>query len=163
MTKNDLLKGRDLTYPKNYTPEISENLDDVLAVMVQVEKLWIEGGGAPFFVNSGWRPPSLNAATPGAAPLSKHMEGLAVDIGDKEGNLARWVLSHLDDMKRLGLFFENFCWTRTMAGLSDIGGWVHFQIVPPKSGHRIFIPNANRANNPAFWNGQYDKQYDVAA
>lgn len=82
-------------------------------------------------VNSGWRPPSVNAATPGAAPRSKHMTGHAIDISDPEGDLDEWCMDHQDVLQTIGLWMENPACTK---------GWVHLQTVPPKSGKRVFFP-----------------------
>jgi hypothetical protein len=87
----------------------------------------------PWTVNSGWRPPSLNARLKGAAPRSKHMTGQAVDIGDDSGDLGRLFASILGQrmLEEAALFMES---------PSKTPRWVHFQTVPPKSGKRIFIP-----------------------
>ena len=154
ITKAELLMGRDKAYPKDYTQEISDNLDKLLIPMNVVRKAY----GKPMSPSSGWRPPSINNSTPGAAKASTHMRGLAVDIKDPDGKLREWVLANLDLMQKLGLYFEDFRWTK---------GWVHFQCVPPGSGKRIFIPYAdtkkNPMNNPTAWSGKYDAKYDKAA
>lgn len=147
ISKDELLKGRDQQYPNDYTQEISNNLDNLLIPMNQVRTAW----GKPMTVNSGWRPPSINAATPGAAKHSKHMLGLAVDIADPNGSLWAWVLQNLDLMQQLGIFFEDKRWTPN---------WVHFQLGAPISGKRIFVPNASPASAPNAWDGSYDSKYD---
>lgn len=147
ISKSELLKGRDTQYPNDYTQEISDNLDNLLVPMNQIRTSW----GKPMAVNSGWRPPSINAATPGAATHSKHMSGLAVDILDSDGSLWAWVLQNLDLMKQLNIYFEDKRWTPN---------WVHFQLGGPASGKRIFVPNASRATAPDAWDGNYDHQYD---
>lgn len=83
--------------------------------------------------DSGWRPAAVNASTPGAAPQSHHMRGEAMDVWDHDRMLAHWVLANLHIAADIGLWFEDFRTTPT---------WVHGQIVPPKSGLRIFIPDA---------------------
>lgn len=149
ISKDELLKGRDQQYPNDYTQEISDNLDKLLIVMNQIRSAW----GKPMTVDSGWRPPSINASTPGAATHSKHMLGLAVDIADADGSLWSWVLENLELMQQLGIFFEDRRWTPN---------WVHFGLGAPASGKRIFVPNANRASAPDAWDGEYDHQYDEA-
>lgn len=148
ISKDELLKGRDKQYASEYTQEISDNLDALLIPMNKVRDAY----GKPMTVNSGWRPAEINAATVGAAAKSKHMLGLAVDIGDADGALKTWVLANLDLMKQLGLFFEDFRYT---------GSWVHFQNVPPTSGKRIFKPFSSPAPNPERWDGKYDPGFDV--
>ena len=150
ISKDELLKGRDAQYPSDYTQEISDNLDRLLAPMNQIRTAWAR----PMTVTSGWRPPSINAATPGAATHSKHMEGLACDIADPDGSLMAWVLSNLSLMQTLGIYFEDFRWTPN---------WVHFQLGPPASGKRIFVPSSAPALAPSRWDGEYDHQYDQAA
>ena len=82
-------------------------------------------------VNSGWRPPEINERTPGAAPRSKHMTGQAIDIADPEGRSGRMVP---DAPGRR--------WNASGCGWKPgkHKGWTHVQIVPPKSGHRVFYP-----------------------
>lgn len=150
ITKSELLKGRDKAYPKDYTAEISSNLDRLLIAINKVRAAY----GLPMIVASGWRPPSLNASTPGAATHSKHMLGLAVDIEDKDGKLMKWVLNNLKLMQELGLYLEDFRWTPN---------WVHFGLGAPGSGKRIFVPSASRAQAPDRWDGKYDHQFDSVA
>lgn len=140
ITKDELLQGRDIKYATEYTPVISDNLDKLLVVMNKVRDAYSK----PMVVTSGWRPPQINAKTPGAAPQSNHMKGLAVDIADADGALMNWVLRNLDLMKDLGLYFEDFRYTPT---------WCHFQCVPPASGKRIFVPYAGPAPAPGKWDG----------
>lgn len=147
ISKDELLKGRDQQYPTDYTQEISDNLDKLLIPMNQIRTSW----NKPMVVNSGWRPPSINAATPGAATHSKHMSGLAVDILDSDGSLWAWVLQNLDMMKQLGIFFEDKRWTPN---------WVHFQLGAPASGKRIFVPSSAQPSAPDAWDGNYDASYN---
>lgn len=150
ISKSELLKGRDLQYPNDYTQEVSDNLDKLLEAMNQVRSAW----GNPMVVDSGWRPPAVNAATSGAAKKSKHMSGLAVDILDPDEKLWKWVLENLSLMQQLGLYFEDKRWSPT---------WVHFQLGPPASGKRIFVPSTDRPKEPTAWDGVYDHKYDQAA
>jgi Peptidase M15 len=147
ISKAELLQGRDVQYASDYTQEISDNLDQLLVPLNQIRAAW----GKPMTVNSGWRPPSINGSTPGAAAHSKHMLGLAADIADADGSLWAWVLQNLSLMKQLGIYMEDKRWTP---------GWVHFGFGPPASGHRIFVPNANRALDPTAWDGNYDHSSD---
>lgn len=147
ISKDEMLQGRDVQYASDYTQEISDNLDKFLLLINQVRSAWAK----PMYVNSGWRPPSINASTPGAAAHSKHMDGLAIDISDVDGSLWAWVLQNLELMKQLGLYMEDRRWTPT---------WVHFGFGPPNSGHRIFVPNKNAAPKPEAWDGNYDHSFD---
>lgn len=62
---------------------------------------------------------------------SKHLYGQAVDISDKTGELKTWIQTNIKVISDLGFYFEDF---------SATSNWVHFQIVPPKSGSRFFLP-----------------------
>lgn len=147
ISKDELLQGRDKQYPNDYTQEISDNIDMLLPLLNQIRTAW----GKPMNVASGWRPPSINASTPGAATHSKHMQGLAADIQDLDGSLWAWVLENLALMQSLGIFMEDRRWTPT---------WVHFGHGAPASGHRIFVPNSMRPSAPSAWDGEYDHSYD---
>jgi hypothetical protein len=147
ISKDELLKGRDTQYPNDYNDTISSNLDSLLIPLNKIREAY----GKPMTVNSGWRPPSVNAATPGAATHSKHMIGLACDIADSNNEVMNWVLANLQLMKDLNIYMEDFRWTP---------GWTHFQLGPPTSGKRIFIPSANRPLSPARWDGSYDTSMD---
>lgn len=147
LTKDDLLQGRDKEYASDYTPEISANLDKLLPILNKIQQAY----GKKFTINSGWRPPSINKSTPGAALASKHMLGLAADIADENGDIMRWVLNNLALMKELGVYMEDWRWTPT---------WTHFQIVAPKSGNRILIPSADPALAPNRWAGKFDAKFN---
>lgn len=82
-------------------------------------------------VNSGWRPPSVNARTPNAAKRSKHMTGRAIDLSDDEGALDDWCMDNLDKLDAAGLWLEHPAATKN---------WCHLQSVPPRSGSRVFYP-----------------------
>lgn len=83
-------------------------------------------------VASGWRPPDINAATPNAAPRSKHLTGHAVDIYDPDGDLDEWAMLNADGaLAKAGLWLEHPSATK---------GWCHLQTLPPGSGRRVFFP-----------------------
>jgi hypothetical protein len=147
VSKDELLMGRDKQYALEYSQLISDNLDKLLVPINKIGDAW----GKPMKVNSGWRPPEINDATPGAAAHSKHMEGLAVDFSDPDGELLKWTLNNLQLMEELGIFMEDFRWTK---------GWVHYQIGAPSSGRRIFVPSTARPSAPDAWDGNYDHSTD---
>lgn len=82
-------------------------------------------------VASGWRPPEVNASTPGAAALSKHMTCEAVDIYDPEGTLDDFVFHAPELLEYLNLWLEHPAATKN---------WCHLQTKPPRSGRRVFYP-----------------------
>jgi hypothetical protein len=147
ITKQELLQGRDKTYKEQYTKEVSDNLDKMLSAINVIRKAYAK----PMTPTSGWRPPAVNASTPGAAPNSAHCVGLAVDISDPDGKLWAWVLNNLQLIKDCGVYVEDKRWTPT---------WVHFGLKKPASGKRIFIPSVNRALAPDAWDGKYDPKFD---
>lgn len=139
--------NRDVLYPKEYTKEISNNLDRLLIAINKVRRAY----GKPMTVSSGWRPAAINAGISNAAKKSNHMLGLAVDIADPKGDVMRWVLANLKFVAECGLYVEDFRHTAT---------WAHFQIVPPRSKKRIFIPSTAKAPAPSRWDGKYDTSLD---
>lgn len=127
--------GRDKLYPDLVTEELKENVKDLVEKVQKLLELW----GGTTQVSSGWRPPAINAVTPGAAKKSKHMTGQAVDLMDRSGRLDAWCLANLKVLEDLGLWLEHPDATQT--NMERFGhGWCHLQTVPPKSGKRVFMP-----------------------
>jgi hypothetical protein len=122
--------GRDEQYPLAMTPEIEANAERLLGLVNALLAIY---GDNHTKVNSGWRPPSVNAATPNAALHSKHMTGQAIDLADPDGELDDWLASDagLDALNKIGLWVEHPAATK---------GWAHLQSMPPKSGRRVFYP-----------------------
>lgn len=131
----DYWMGRDKTYPQDLTDAIRQNA----AVTVErVNKLLAafyaaNPGAARRKVNSGWRPPAVNAGVKGAALNSKHMTGHAADLSDDDGRLDAWCLTPAgrSAMTEIGLWLEHPKATPR---------WCHLQSVPPRSGNRVFMP-----------------------
>lgn len=148
ITKREMLRNFDQLYSSEYTKEVSGNLDRVLEKINIVRKNY----GEPMVVNSGWRPLEYNRKVPGAALKSKHIKGLAIDISDKDNKLWDWCMANLDLLQHLGLYLEDRRYTPT---------WVHFQIEPPGSGKRVFVPYASAPPYPHLWDNEYDRaKYD---
>lgn len=62
----------------------------------------------PRKLSSGFRPSAVNAATPGSAKKSLHLQGKALDIiDDKEQTLAKLCAAHPELLRKYGLFLEN--------------------------------------------------------
>lgn len=127
ITLADYWMGRDKTSAADMTPEILSNATET----VRLANALLKAFGEDRKVNSGWRPPSVNAATPGSALKSKHMTGQAIDLEDHEGDLDEWCFEHPEILESLGLWQEHPGATK---------GWCHVQILPPKSGKRVFYP-----------------------
>lgn len=127
ITLADYWMGRDAKYPDDLTVEIEGNAVE----LIDRVNFLLKSFGEQRKVNSGWRPPEVNAKTAGAAVKSKHMLGLAVDLADPEGDLDEWCLENESELVRLQLWQEHPSATK---------GWCHLQSVPPKSGKRVFYP-----------------------
>jgi len=136
----DYWMGRDREFPMAMGPDLEKNA----ALMVELaNKLLVIAHSAGIniptnprtgsVVSSGWRPASVNAATPNAAPNSKHMTGQAIDLYDPDGDLDEWLLTADGQkvMADLGLWQEHPSATKS---------WAHVQSVPPRSGRRTFYP-----------------------
>lgn len=127
VTLAEYFMGRDKSYASELTPAMRESaqrtVDATNALLVKF--------GEFRAVNSGWRPAAVNASTTGAALRSKHMTCEAIDLADPDGDLDEWCLDNLGALKDLGLWLE-------FPGSTK--GWCHLQIVPPKSGNRVFYP-----------------------
>ncbi|MEQ1572789.1 MAG: D-Ala-D-Ala carboxypeptidase family metallohydrolase [Vicinamibacterales bacterium] len=130
ITLKDYWMGRDTTYPLDMTPEIEHNAEILLGL---VNLLLTKYGGTHPHVTSGWRPPRVNATTPGAAKFSRHMTGQAIDLEDHDGLLDDWLMSDqgLLALQEIGLWLEHPAATK---------GWTHLQSMPPASKRRVFYP-----------------------
>lgn len=120
--------GRSELNPHNYpeTEEIAKNLDILLQVMNKVRGQW----NKPMIVTSGLRSAEDQKRINPSAPSSKHRIGAACDIKDEGGSLFTWCQENEALLKEVGV-----------KGI-ELGtvGWVHFQILPVKSGHFFFNP-----------------------
>jgi len=132
---DDYWMGRHQIYPADLTPEIVQAATHLLRkvnALLALSGLRLEDHPTTRTpISSGWRPPVVNAATPNAAPRSRHMTGDAVDLYDPEGEIDEWCMEHLDTLAELGLWLEHPSATK---------GWSHLQQVPPRSGRRVYYP-----------------------
>lgn len=127
ITLEEYYMGRDKKYPDQLTDELRLNAQDTVDKANQL----LARFGESRKVNSGWRPPAVNAAIPKAAKKSNHMRCLAIDLDDDDGDLDDWCMSNLSVLEELGLWMEHPAATK---------GWCHVQTVPPRSGRRVFYP-----------------------
>jgi len=95
---------------------------ELFAALERVRKHY----GKPMPVNSGYRCPVHNAKI-GGAPRSAHVDGMAADISDPDGELA--ALLDTATCEALGIWIEDPAATE---------GWVHITIRPTPT--RIFWP-----------------------
>jgi hypothetical protein len=138
ITLRDYYLGRDITHGHLLGSDLRANAARTVEVANQLLQRAVAGGvtmdknGRGHLVNSGWRPPDINARTRGAALRSLHMQCLAIDISDPDGDLDDWCLDNADTVLRaLGLWLEHPAATK---------GWCHVQLQPPRSGRRVFYP-----------------------
>lgn len=127
ITWEDYFKRRDVDYASEMTSQIAT----LAQITISRANDLLDAFGEARQVTSGWRPPEVNAATPGAAQFSRHMTGQAVDLADPEGDLDDWCMKHSEILENIGLWQEHPASTK---------GWCHVQIVAPKSGNRVFYP-----------------------
>lgn len=134
----EYLMGRDVTHALEFSPAIRANalitidITNRLLALAKGAGVVITPRAGGTLVNSGWRPPSLNATTQGASATSLHMTGEAVDLYDPAGVIDGWCTRVADTvLKSLGLWLEHPDFTP---------GWCHLQCRPPRSGNRIFRP-----------------------
>lgn len=140
VTLRDYWMGRDEQFPLAMTPGIRRNAELMVELASKLMAI-AKTAGVTFETNprtgsivaSGWRPPQVNASTPGAAIKSKHMTGEAIDIYDPDGDLDDWLMTEdgQKTLKDLGLWMEHPAATK---------GWAHIQSIPPRSGRRVFYP-----------------------
>jgi hypothetical protein len=138
ITLEHYLMDREKVYPDELTPEIRKNAETTVS-LVNALLAVLETEGVPLeahpvsqsLVSSGWRPPQINRQVKNAAVRSKHMTGEAIDLYDPDGLIDEYLLARPEPLVALGLYQEHPSATK---------GWAHVQIVPPKSGRRIFYP-----------------------
>lgn len=135
ITLSDYWMGRDVDprYAGELGPAIIANASKIVhRANLLLARYFAEHPGAERpRVTSGWRPKAINAAIANAAPRSRHMTGEAIDLSDPEGELDAWCLNNIDQLAECTLWLEHPAATK---------GWTHWQIVPPRSGARVFFP-----------------------
>lgn len=119
--------------PKNYptNPNIDKNLKVLFDRLLEMQA----ASKMNFIITSGLRSEakqkSLIDAGKTKAIHSLHLAGAAADVLDKDGNLKDFILKNPEFLKSIGFWCEHPDYTK---------GWMHFQILAPKSGKRFFIP-----------------------
>jgi hypothetical protein len=127
ITLADYFMGRDCSHANELSGELRTNA----ALTVARANALLERAGFAGIVNSGWRPHAINAAIPRASARSKHLTCQAIDLDDLNDALDTWCLHNLCVLEDLGLWLEH---------PDATPGWCHVQIVPPRSGRRMFMP-----------------------
>jgi hypothetical protein len=96
VTKNGAVSNRSNCKGNNRIPTdpvIIRNIMQTAVALDQVREEW----GSGLIVHSWYRPRNVNKCIPGAAPNSKHIQGIAVDIKPVNGQikeLQRWLLNN---------------------------------------------------------------------
>jgi LAS superfamily LD-carboxypeptidase LdcB len=112
-------------------PSIDKNLKTLFDRLIELQDAY----GSDLTITSGLRSDEQQADLIknglSNAVHSKHCVGAAADVYDPNGNLAQWCKGNICFIEQTGFWLEDFSHTPT---------WVHFQIMAPKSGKRIFIP-----------------------
>jgi len=87
--------------------------------------------GIPFIITSGFRSKEDQQKINPKAMNSAHTLAAACDIQDHDRLIWDWLVANLELVIDVGGYLESKVYTPN---------WVHLQIIPPKSGHRIFLP-----------------------
>lgn len=113
------------------TPVIDKNLKILFERLMELQ----DASEMAFVITSGLRSDEqqleLRAQGKTRAVHSKHLAGAAADVYDPDRILSDWVLSNIEIVTRCGLWVEDPAYTKD---------WVHFQMMAPNSGKRVFIP-----------------------
>ena len=116
-----------------------ENLNDLLIKLNKMREAY----GKPLRVTSGYRSMADHLRIYAAKGItdqskipmkSKHLYGQAADLVPMDESITAfqfWIKDNIKLMEEIGFWFESFDATKT---------WAHFQIVPPTSGNRFFVP-----------------------
>jgi len=135
ITLSEFYMGRDKAFASELTEEIRTNAAETVRRINAFLDLFYTHNPKAYkrTVNSGWRPPAVNARTKKAAKKSKHMMCLACDLSDDDELLDKWCMSAngRKAMETIGLWLEH---------PSATPRWCHLQTVPPNSGNRVFYP-----------------------
>ncbi len=119
--------------PRGYETDLKT--DCYLLQLFDALKIFEKRSGFNLVISSGLRSRALQDALiaqgKSKASNSKHLIGAAADVVDLDGAIAKWCQLNEKILEEIGLYCERFSYTR---------GWVHFQILPPGSGKRFFIP-----------------------
>jgi hypothetical protein len=148
ISMKEILKGR--VELEDLPEEHQKNLAVLLERINKLRALY----GKPIRVNDGYRR-SQDTPTNGSK-TSMHLKGAAIDLDDNdEGTLWKFVFENRHKLAEWGLWVEHPCWTHC-----DGMSWVHFQVLPPNSGRRFFVPSSRPNPAPDFWDGVYEAELD---
>lgn len=131
ITMSELIGKTRLT---DVAADVEKNLKNLLVCVNKVRALW----GKPMIVTSGFRTTEDHKRIYAAKGItddlkipwrSKHLFGAAVDIADEGLVLTKWLKDNPKVLEDAELWCEE-----------GNKNWVHFQIFPPASDKRWFLP-----------------------
>lgn len=134
LSMEELLKDR--AKLQDLPADQQQNLKTLLERINKIRSAW----NKPMSVTSGYRTmedhlriyKEKGITDQSKIPMkSKHLVGAAVDISDPNKELQQWCKSNEQILKDAQLWMEDF---------SATPNWCHFQISPPASGKRWFLP-----------------------
>ena len=135
ITLKQYWKNRDVEHVTQLTRQIRANAIETVrrANLLLVIYHEATGSNEPDNVNSGWRPPSVNSTTKGAAKNSPHLTAQAVDLSDDVEAIDHWLATSAGRKALLDcdLYAEI---------ASATPRWSHLQTRKTASGRRIFKP-----------------------
>lgn len=127
---DDYFQGLQQTHRKELTDEVKRNAPEtVRRANILLSAFYADNPGAiTRLVSSGWRPPSKNAVTPGAAKNSAHMTGQAIDLTDPDEELDDWLMSPNGEkvLRELKMRHERPEYTPRWAHIDTRIGTLHF-------------------------------------
>lgn len=103
----------------NRIPPNLEMLNNVHRLAATLELVRDACGGAPVHISSGYRSPALNAAIPGSAKASAHMDGRAADFTVPSYGPPRTVIATIIEA---GIEFDQL--------IHEFDSWVHLAVAP---------------------------------
>lgn len=135
ITLKQYWKNRDVEHAAELTPQIRANAIETVRRANLLLAIYHAATGStePDNVNSGWRPPSVNAATKNASKNSAHLTAQAVDLSDDVEAIDQWIST---DAGRKAL--EDCDLYAEIATATP--RWCHLQTRRTASGRRIFRP-----------------------
>lgn len=135
ITLKQYWENRDVEFATELSPLVRANATETVRRANKFLLLYhtATGSDASDTVNSGWRPPSVNAATAHAAKNSPHLTAEAVDLSDDGEVIDRWLSSEAGCQALIScdMYAE---------AASATPRWAHLQTRKTASGNRIFQP-----------------------
>lgn len=122
--------------------ELTDEMRDDAHTLCDRVNLMLNEFGEDRGLRSGWRPQSVNDATPNAARGSKHITCQAVDVEDNDGLLKEWALQRDKATGTYPVLEKYELWAEFGEATPS---WLHVQIIPPGSGKRVYAPNTSWA------------------